>query len=612
MKNKFLSLLICLVLIVSVCGCNGGDGSSGDSSGIVPEKIVRVEDTRALSDFEYTTLNVSSTDREGRTVRSADSEKDDYFVGLFYHIWHGNDSTRTYNKVYDITELLNNDPDALWDINGTENSPLNRFHYWGQPLYGYYCSYDPYVIRKHCELFVMAGIDYLIYDTTNANPYVSTVDVIYDVFQEYYDAGWDVPKITFYTNTNTSNTVRTIYETWYKKGEHKDLWFSLDGEKPMIIGCSNELTDAQYNEYMEFFDWRESQWPYGMNEDLENGFPWMNWGYPQNNYNGTMSVSLAQHPGARMSQGKKSNQGRGFDYGTYRNKTANTPFGTNYAGQWQTVFDNNADSTKQKVNNVFITGFNEWKAIKYQDGSEVFFVDTFNEEYSRDIEMMKGGYEDNYYLQTVDTVKKYKYTDAKHYIYNKHTIDIEDSSLGGWASVKYNFLDFINDKAVRDHSDACSENVYVDNSGRNDISSVSVAHDDNYLYVKAETVDDITAYNGTDLNWMTLLIKTDEDIANSFGGYKYIVNRSPNANGKTSVERSTGGYAWAGAGEADYRVYGNAIIYRIPLSALGLTADNCYVQLKVSDNVTNYSDIMDYYVTGDSAPIGRLSYTYGY
>jgi hypothetical protein len=78
------------------------------------------------------------------------------------------------------------------------------------------------------------------------------------------------------------------------------------------------------------------------------------------------------------------------------------------------------------------------------------------------------------------------------------------------------------------------------------------------------------------------------------------------------VEKSTGGYAWQTAGEASYTVSGNVMQISIPLSALGLTKDNCYVQFKVTDNVTKYDDIMDYYVTGDSAPIGRLSYTYGY
>ena len=607
--KKFLIWLFCAVLVLSLTACGEKNKNSPAEDS---EPMVRVSDERVTDAYAYTTASVSATDREGRTVRTGDSEIIENKVGLFYHIWHGSDNTRSYNHVYDITELLNNNPEALWDIYGNEASPLKRFHYWGQPLYGYYCSYDPYVIRKHAELFTMAGVDYLVYDTTNSVVYTEAINEIFKVFQEYYDNGWDVPKIAFYCNTGTSPTARTIYENWYKKGLYKDLWFSLDGNKPLIIGATSELTDAQYKEYTEFFDFRESQWPYGENLDLKRGFPWMDWEYPQKNYNGTMSVSLAQHPGAKMSEGRISNHGRGFDYSTFRNNSAYTELGTNLAGQFQTVFENNADPSKKKVNNVFITGFNEWKAIKYENGYEVFFVDTFNEEYSRDIEMMKGGYEDNYYMQMTDLLKKYKYTEAKHYIYDMHSIDIDDASLSGWVNVKTNFKDFTGDAAVRNHSDAFSVNTYVDNSGRNDISDVSVTHDQTYLYVLARTVDDITEYNGTDENWMTLLLKTSDSNDKTFGGYDFIINRSPEEGGKTSLEKSSGGYNWQAAGQADYRVYGNAIVYRVPLSALGLSAENCYVRVKVSDHVTAFNDIMDYYVTGDSAPIGRLGYTYGY
>ena len=50
----------------------------------------------------------------------------------------------------------------------------------------------------------------------------------------------------------------------------------------------------------------------------------------------------------------------------------------------------------------------------------------------------------------------------------------------------------------------------------------------------------------------------------------------------------------------------------VPLAALGLSANSVSFEFKVADNVTDYTDIMDYYVTGDSAPIGRLRYAYGY
>lgn len=599
--KRFISVIVVCVMVsvVILGGCKNGDVKT------------RITDERTLTNYEYTLLNLSATDKEGRSVRLSDAEIKDSFVGLFYHIWLGNDHTRNYKRVYDITQLLKNDPDSLWDIRGNDASPVGSFHHWGEPLYGYYCSSDPYVLRRHAELLTMAGVDYLVFDTTNSYVYAETVNALLEIFKEYHDMGWKVPKLAFYCNTHSSPTMRTIYENWYKDGRYNDLWFSLDGEKPLIIGALNELTEAQYELYSTVFDMRSSQWPYGMNADYENGFPWMDWDYPQKNYNGTMSVSLAQHPGARMSQGRISNNGRGFDYATFRNKSSNTALGTNFAGQFATVFKNNSDPTAKKVNNVFITGFNEWKAIKYQDGESVFFVDTFNEEYSRDIEMMKGGYADNYYLQMSDYIKAFKYTEVKRYKYNVASVDINDATFAGFARAA-RFSDFTGEAAIRNYSDAFGTTTYVDNSGRNDIKDVYVVHDKDYLYIKAETVNDIVAYNGTDENWMTVLLSTEKSAEKSFGGYDFIINRSPKANGKTSLEKSVGGYNWVGAGEAEYRVYKNAVVYRIPLSALGLSENSCYVKIKVNDNITKYDDIMDYYVSGDSAPIGRLGYVYGY
>ena len=65
-------------------------------------------------------------------------------------------------------------------------------------------------------------------------------------------------------------------------------------------------------------------------------------------------------------------------------------------------------------------------------------------------------------------------------------------------------------------------------------------------------------------------------------------------------------------GEADYKVFGNVMVVTVPLSLLGLTADDCYIRFKVCDNVQDPGNIMSYYVTGDSAPIGRFAYSYGY
>lgn len=576
-------------------------------------EIVRVEDTRGLTAFEYTQANLTATDKTGRTAPTGDVYNGND-VGVFYHTWHG--SHETAGEVLDLTKILEENPDYLTSDYLNVNS--EKFHYWGEPLYGYYCSADPWVITRHIELMMAMGIDFLVYDYTNATTYDAAADAIFEILQTFYDQGFDVPKVTFYTNTGSANVICSLYRRYYEKGLYKDLWYAPEG-KPMIIGVGADTVSPQNRELFamlrdEFFDFRESQWPDGKTtiENTEIGFPWMDWTYPQKNFNGMMSVSLAQHPGARMSSGPLTNNGRGYDYTKMRNYSANTELGTNYQGQWNTVFNNNADSSKQYVTQVLVTGFNEWMAQKLNDGNDSFFVDTFSEEYSRDIEMMKGGYDDNYVIQTLLNTRQYRYTEAKHYIYPRNTMSLTDFSREAWADVKSEYRDLAGDALARNWRDAFSTTVYTDTSNRNDITSVHVTHDEDNLYVRVETVQPVTQYNGTDVNWMNLLIMTDDESENTFGGFRYIVNRSPDGKGGTTIERSKGGYSWESAGTAQYAVSENVILYSVPLSALGLDADHCYVRIKACDNVTRYDDIMDYYVSGDSAPIGRFAYSYGY
>lgn len=335
----------------------------------------------------------------------------------------------------------------------------------------------------------------------------------------------------------------------------------------------------------------------------------MSWDYPQGNYNGYMSVSLAQHPGAAMSKGAMSNYGRGFDFKIDENVTEKARLGTNYDQQWETVFKNNEDSSKQKVNTVMITGFNEWMAQKLNDGNDSFFVDTFSEEYSRDVEMMKGGYGDNFVVQTAINVRKFKYDQSKNYKHSKVTVDITDNTFKDWNKVLHCFKDMSGDAMARSYQDCFKTTVYEDNSNRNDITEVYVANDDDNLYVRVVTADDITGYNGTDANWMNLFLRTANASDKTFGGFEYIVNRTPLA-GVTSLERSKGGYSWEKVCDIEYTVFGKNISFKIPLSAIGLTAEDADVWVKATDNVTKYDDISDYYVSGDSAPLGRFAYSY--
>ena len=600
---------IAAALICAIFACSAGCGR-------VPkeEPLERAEDTRNLSAFEYTAANLTATDALSRIAPTGDvSNGND--VGVFYHTWHGEHETA--GTVLDLTKILAENPDYLSSDYLYVNA--DKFHYWGEPLYGYYCSADPWVITRHIELMMAMGIDFLVYDYTNSVSYDKEADAIFEILQNFYDQGFNVPKVTFYTNTRSANMICNLYRRYYEKQLYKDLWYAPNG-KPMIIGVSEDGTISAQNRELyatlkeDFFDFRESQWPDGKTtvENLETGFPWMSWQYPQKNFNGMMSVSLAQHPDAKMSNGPLTNNGRGFDYTKMRNYTSNTEKGTNYEGQWETVFANNADASKKYVNQVLVTGFNEWMAIKLNDGNDSYFVDTFSEEYSRDIEMMKGGYGDNYVVQTLINTRRYKYTEAKHYKYDIKTMPLDDFTAEAWKDVKSVYMDPVGDALSRNFRDAFSTTTYVDNSNRNDISSVRIVHDSENLYVRVETAEPVTAHNGSDTNWMNLLIQTENGGENSFAGFQYIVNRSPDGNGKTSVEKSKGGFVWESAGTAQYAVSENVILYSIPLASLGLTADNCYIRIKACDNVTKPDDVMDYYISGDSAPIGRFAYSYGY
>ncbi len=598
---KVLAGALSALLLLGTAACGGSNDS-----------VKRVEDTRELTAFEYTTANITALDKTGRYAPAGDVYNGND-VGVFYHTWHG--VHETAGKVLNITELLEENPDYLGSDYLEENQ--DKFHYWDEPLYGYYCSSDPWVITRHIELMMAMGVDFMAYDYTNNVQYTAEADAIFEILQKYYDQGFtNVPKVVFYTNTGSANVICDLYRRYYKEGKYSDLWYKPNG-KPLIVGvAADRVSSANRDLYdmlkTDFFDFRETQWPNTTTvENLETGFPWMNWVYPQKNYNGMMSVSLAQHPSAKMSYGALTNNGRGYDWTKMRNYSKNTEIGTNYDGQWKTVFENNADSSKKYVTQVLVTGFNEWMAQKLSDGNESFFVDTFSQEYSRDIEMMKGGYDDNYVIQTLINTRAYKFSEAKRYTYPMNTVDLSNLTAAAW-DVKTTYKDMVGDAMERNYRDAFKTTTYVDTSNRNDIATVQVTHDKQNLYVRVETAQAITVYNGTDKNWMNLLISTEQSNEASFGGFQYIVNRTPNADGTTTVEKSAGGYAWQSAGTASYAVVDNVIVYSIPLASLGLNADNCHVRIKASDNVTKYDDIMDYYVSGDSAPIGRFAYEYGY
>ncbi len=663
-KNRLLRILavvLCACLGI-LTGCTGG-GTNNDTQA-----------KRGLDDYDFTKASFASVDRLGREITPMHKQKTDHerYVGVFYFLWLGTHLSSA--GVYDVTKLQQTETgaSAVFDssyglgqkVPGTENaqagypngmeSPTNYVHWTNEPLYGYYNTADSWVITRHIELLTMADVDYIFLDTTNEYDYAENENtnfvsdpsdpknqelsrptyVLLDTILALSEQGWDVPKVVFYTNQKSGEQVRKIYNNFYASGKYDSIWFAPYG-KPMIIGTTSENKGTDQTganrvdidaDMMEYFDVRESQWPSMASQP--DGFPWMDWSDKDNFYfeeNKMVNVNVAQHGATETSYSAYVHYGREADGRSSRGWNEeeyaieeNWEAGKNIEDQWDTVFK--YEEQGKTVEMITVTAWNEWLAWKYNPaGDQVLYVDNFNAQFSRDMEMDKNYYKDNFYLQLVRNVRKYKYSDVKDTGYSWQSKTVEDFS--GFDDCEAVYKDMVGDARERDfygfdiREEAREAGLigtwYSDYSNRNDIVETKVVHDAQNLYILIQTKEDITAYESGE-NWMNVLIKTGASTSEmSWEGYDFILNRAP-TEGKASVEKSVGGWNWTSVGSADMRVSGNQMFITVPFSMLGLSEENFAFEFKVADNVTNYKDIMDYYVTGDSAPIGRLNYAYGY
>lgn len=131
-----------------------------------------------------------------------------------------------------------------------------------------------------------------------------------------------------------------------------------------------------------------------------------------------------------------------------------------------------------------------------------------------------------------------------------------------------------------------------------------MANDAEYLYLRVETKALVTEYEEGDTSWMNVYISTGE--AGGRENYNYVVNRIPKGDGTTSVQK-IGADDLTDSGSARYFKDGNYIFFAIPLASLGVSSGK-EIQLKITDNLQEFLNSDDFYVSGECAPIGRLNY----
>ena len=644
-RERALSVFVLLALIISLApaasSCRGRSG--GDADMYVKGDLTAMD----LYENGYGSNMIVGFDEYGRTVEAASGRKAARDVGLFYFLWLG----QPYAKdIYDVSKILaEHGKDVIFHEEGGSVSPNGQAHWWAEPLYGYYNSADEWVLRRHMELLTSAGVDFLIFDTTNCLLYENVAKTIMRISCELRAEGWDAPQVCFYTHSRSIQTINNIYETFYKSGEMKESWYCVDG-RPMIIGYTLALKDRREaksrgdNDYrpedlsaelQEFFCVKEACWP---NDDHNaNSFPYTEWVYPQPLNGNMMNVSVATHPmgpfSFSLTRENWKNWGRGYDVSADVNRHEDIYRGTFFQSEWETVF---ASDPQPEI--VMVTGWNEWIAFKQPYDGEYMLCDNADMEYSRDIEPMKGGYEDAYFIQMLANIRRYKYDSAAGTIADNVYKTVDPAGPDSqWDDVKAVYRRVGRYNSPRDSFGGAQTVRYSAPSADNNILSVRVTNDRDNLYFRIECENDVSVRDGAD--WMNLFIGTGFPKVKGWESYEYAVGRSRaasapagvNLSGTASIESLSPDFGGKNAGEAAYAVNGRFVVYSVPLSSIGISvsaaasaadvADSSAaarngdisavrIYFKVADGVSNPSDIMDYYCSGCSLPMGRLSFEY--
>ena len=557
--------------------------------------------------------------------------KKDRFVGIFYLLWTGDEYS--YGP-YDVTKILADQPDMRETPTFRHSGPKEwHYAYWGEPLFGYYKLTDPWVIRRHMHMLADAGVDVLVLDATNKEIYDNVLNQFLPVLLQIRAEGGRVPQLCFMLNTDMGNASKQLLEKFYRPGRYDGLWFRWEG-KPLML-CN---PDAATPEVRDYFTLRTAFWP-GSPPYKNTPFAWHWLGLHPQAYGFTqdpkvaeqINVSPAQNmhweTGALEMMWTGKARGRGFSNGKQDASLEAIQRGRNFQEQWDYAL---------KVNPKFImiTAWNEWIAgLTHSMKTPWVQCDGFNEEFSRDIEPMKGGFGDNFYYQAIANIRRYKgVPEIPAAGGKKRTIGLE-GSFDQWKEVTPEYRGHGGNTIPRDHDGfgrAAKTRTggahpefqgngttwkgqeglrYTNQTGRNGLQLMKVCHDQEYFYFYVRTEKPITP--PSDPNWMMLLIRTGNPTHHTWNGYDFIINRVPPDKFGAVLEKNNGGWNWLRAADVRFRVEGNQMHLAVPRSALSLASGkSATFDFKWIDNVKLPDDLSVLYVEGDTAPLGRFRFRY--
>ena len=604
--------------------------------------------------------SVVATDGLGRTLPTATAfplktDGKPRTVGIFYITWHTPNLHNGGEYRADVSRVLEADPRARleWD-NPQWTGPS---YHWGEPEYGYFLSQDRYVIRHDISMLADAGVDVLIMDVTNAVRYWDEWEVLFSEMQQMKAEGNRVPKFCFWAfNGPVITVVEDLYNRYYKTPKFRDLWFYWDG-KPLLLCNATPAVDANPNggekgkkdypdEVKQFFTMRGMWWGYyeWAGERYVGTEDHWSFGYDLGNehvvqlspeelcakHQGRMeqmAVTPAQHPISIIGKSWSRRSGQPpLDekdmptkaYVPYLQQEVEnpTPYGIYFQDRWDEALQVDPDF-------IYLNDWNEWTAGRYRSGKDpsgqeegpttflgrknpFYFVDQYNAEFNRTISPMKGGWTDNYYMQMVQNIRRYKGVAPMPTFHGIRTV-VLDGVLNDWTLTDA-FTDTRGDVIHRDH-DGYGNLHYTDQSGRNDIVRAHVCSDRKQVYFAAEAAEPLTP--ATDANWMLLFIDADQNASTGWCGYDFLVNQQVlSATQTTLMAFDTQRGEWKTVATIPYATRGNVIELAIPRKLIGKQGKQFSLDFKWADNPSDLKDIISLCTSGDSAPNRRFNYRF--
>ncbi len=584
----------------------------------------KVPDSAIIDDYSDTW---AATDEMGRKVASFEEagpvKEDGREVGIYYWNWFAAEN----RPAVIIDDVIKEKPSARYEYND-EIWDQTAAYYWGEPVFGFYDSYDYWVYKRHAKMLSVAGVDVIFLDYSNEGlNYVSQLAVLVQAFRDAKAEGVDIPRISALTSLigNPDNVYRallSLYFNCFVENDYSDVWYYWEG-KPLLHGnatydravkntAADNLTEKEALSHVEnFFMIRENG---ERNTYVDDGsWQWLEI-FPQMLRNVDKETGRPEFVsvGSAINQSTElGNSVTGVFSDPYcKGRGYSEAFGEDYSenGKRMAYFFREQASLALEAEPEFVAidGWNEWTAIRQFNwhGHLNSFVDTFDYENSRDFEPNNGPLRDDYYLLLCDFVRKYKGVRETPLAKNAKTIDIK-GDISAWSEVGpefYNYKDYARDSEGL-YKRCTTENHIYKTSLTNSVKSAKVSYDDVKLYFMAECFDDISLTGESPLN---LYINSDRNYITGWEGYDYAVNLGRMG----SVSKfSDGVWDFSEIGNVNYNVAGKYITLELDRSLIS-ELDAVDIEFKWTDSVNPEGDILKFYSEGGSAPLGRFNYVY--